>query len=104
MATEKESLAKGGDGRDLSAARTETGGIPAFGRLAFEAFRNGSFLGRHELSFSMRGGNFVVEISVDYAVKFGPLTFFKYKLRGQEIMVWRRFRFGSDANGRQWSQ
>lgn len=102
MAVEKESLAQGGDGRDLSAARTQTGGVPASGRLAFEAFRNGSFLGRHELSFCMHGSNLVVGVAVDYTVKFGPLTFFKYKLRGQEIWsgdVFVSARMQTDDNG-----
>ena len=85
MALEKESSPTGGDAREHLVAPSWGGGVPASGRLGFEAFRNGSFLGRHELSFCMRGSNLVVAVAVDYAVKFGPLTFFKYKLRGQEI-------------------
>ncbi len=59
-------------------------GLPASRRLAFSAFRNSNPLGRHEISFSERDGELLVDISVEYAVKFGPVTFFRYKLRGRE--------------------
>jgi len=59
-------------------------GIPASGRLAFLAWRGSSQLGEHRLTFSTRDGVLTVEIAVDYAVKLGFITVFRYALRGRE--------------------
>jgi len=78
-------------------------GVPPSRRLAFSAFRNGAPLGRHEIAFSVRDRDLVVDISVDYAVKFGPITFFRYKLRGREIWsngVLASARVQTDNNGK----
>lgn len=77
--------------------------IPAFGRLEFSVLRNGNSLGRREVAFSDRNGYLVVDISVDYTVKFGPLTFFRYKLRGRETWskgVLASARAQTDNNGK----
>ncbi|MGO4685479.1 DUF6134 family protein [Hyphomicrobium sp. 2TAF46] len=54
-------------------------------RRAFKAFRNGSHVGHHELSFAARDGSLRVDVAVEFAVKLGPLTMFRYALRGHEI-------------------
>jgi len=85
------------------APASQTTGIPAFRRLEFSVFRNGNPLGRHEVAFSDRNGDLVVDISVDYPVKFGPLTFFRYKLRGRETWskgVLASARAQTDNNGK----
>jgi hypothetical protein len=64
-----------------------TAGIPASRRLELAAFRNGAPLGRHAVAFSEHDGALVVDISIDYTVKFGPITFFRYKLRGHETWI-----------------
>ena len=84
MALEKENVVRGADPQELWGAGAAKKGVPASERLAFEVYRNHSFLGHHELVFSARGGDLIVGVAVDYALKFGPLTFFKYRLRGQE--------------------
>jgi hypothetical protein len=59
-------------------------GRPQSGRLAFKAFRNGNPLGSHVLDFTSNGTALTVSIAVDYAVSFGPVTVFRYKLRAVE--------------------
>ena len=78
----------GGAGSPLTKIRvapaSQATGMPTSRRLEFLVFRNGNPLGRHAISFSDRNGDLLVDISVDYTVKFGPLSFFRYKLRGRE--------------------
>lgn len=62
-------------------------GIPPSGRLLFTALRNGSRLGTHSVSFARGTDALVVEIAVDYAVKLGFVTVFRYTLRGRETWV-----------------
>jgi hypothetical protein len=61
--------------------------VPPGGRLAFRAVRNGSPLGTHVLTFRAEGNALSVAIAVDYQVKFGPITMYRYRLRANEI--WR---------------
>ncbi len=85
------------------APASQATGIPAYRRLEFLAFRNGNPLGRHGITFSERKGDLLVDISVDYAVKFGPLSFFRYKLRGRETWsngVLASARAQTDNNGK----
>ena len=77
-------------------------GVPAAGRLEFLVFRDGKPLGRHEIRFSERNGDLEAEISVDYAVKLGPVSLFRYKLRGREIWSDGRLAIGACANRQQW--
>jgi hypothetical protein len=60
-------------------------GIPASRKLSFRALRNGSTLGTHELTFTGDAASLTVDIAVDYAVKLGFITVFRYRLRGREI-------------------
>lgn len=62
--------------------------VPEGNRLAFRAFRNGSEIGTHVVTFEPKGEDLEVRIAVDLAVKFGPITVYRYSLRGQES--WRR--------------
>ena len=61
--------------------------VPESGRLAFQAFRNGSAIGTHSLVFTRRGAELGVTIAVDYVVKFGPIPVYRYALRATE--TWR---------------
>lgn len=62
-------------------------GIPPSRILAFKAMRNGSELGSHAIRFTASPDELRVEIEIDYAVKLGFITAFRYRLRAQEI--WR---------------
>ena len=61
--------------------------VPASGRLAFTAKRNGDRLGTHALDFNRQGDALTVTVAVDYLVKLGPIPLFRYALRGNES--WR---------------
>jgi len=61
--------------------------IPPSGRLAFRAFRNDSPLGSHVVTFANRGPDLIVTSAIDYLVKLGPITLFRYTLRSNE--TWR---------------
>lgn len=67
-------------------AGAETG-IPASGRLAFVARRNGAVLGSHVLRFARAEGRLTVDIAVDYSVKVGFVRVFRYRLRAREVWV-----------------
>ncbi len=78
-------------------------GIPVTGRLAFTALRNGSKLGEHFVTFTRRNNDLIVDIAIDYAVKLGFITVFRYKLRGQETWtdgVLQTAQADTDANGK----
>ena len=68
-------------------ARRAGAAVPESGRLAFQAFRNGSAIGTHSLAFARRGAELGVTIAVDYVVKFGPIPVYRYALRATE--TWR---------------
>ncbi len=55
--------------------------------LAFRVARNGSDIGRHTVRFATEGGTLIVGIAVDIKVGFGPVTFYRYRLRATE--TWR---------------
>lgn len=59
-------------------------GVPASGTLAFRITRHGSTIGEHHLAFTARPGGLSLAITVDIAVKFGPIPVFHYRLRGTE--------------------
>lgn len=55
--------------------------------LAFRVERGGTPIGTHRLSFTQEGDALIVEIEIELAVTFGPLTLFRYAHRNRE--VWR---------------
>jgi hypothetical protein len=73
----------------LSAAapRLAAAARPSGNLLSFNALRNGSPIGSHQVSFAQQGEQMIVTISVDYLVKFGFIPVFRYSLRGTE--TWR---------------
>ncbi|MCX7383479.1 MAG: DUF6134 family protein [Alphaproteobacteria bacterium] len=75
----------------------------ALPRLDFEARRNGSLLGSHSVAFARTGQDLTVTVAVDYKVTLGPITLYRYALRGSE--AWRgetlmEARFETDDDGR----
>ena len=78
-------------------------GVPASGKLAFAVFRNNAPLGRHALSFRRDGDRLEVEIEVEYVLKLGFLTLYRYALTGREVFVAGRLEaatFRADDNGK----
>jgi len=75
----------------LRARTARAAGEPASGRLGFRVFRKGSEIGTHTLQFHRTGNVLTVNIDVQIAVGFGPITLFRYRLTGVE--VWREDRF-----------
>jgi len=59
-------------------------GIPTSQALAFRAVRNGTRLGTHTVRFVRSDRALNVEIAIDYTVKIGLFTVFRYTLRAQE--------------------
>ena len=76
--------------RTVSAANSPTG-IPPGGRLAFEAFRKGSRIGTHTIDFSRSGDTVTARIDVQFAAGLGPITLYRYTMRGTEQWVGGRF-------------
>lgn len=72
---------------EIGAASAAISGVPASGRLAFTALRNGAVLGSHVLTFRQTGEQLQVDIAVDYTVKFTFVTVFRYTLRATETWV-----------------
>lgn len=62
--------------------------VPSEGGLLFKAFRKGSEIGTHKVGFERSGADLEVSIAVDFAVGIGPITLYRYTLRGTEI--WRQ--------------
>ena len=60
---------------------------PEADRRAFRIVRNGSAIGTHVLTFARSGNGLDIQIAVDIAIGFGPITLFRYTLRGLE--QWR---------------
>ncbi len=58
--------------------------VPAERSLAFNVFRKGSRIGTHSLEFSQAGEALTVRVAVDFAVGLGPITLYRYRLRGTE--------------------
>lgn len=55
-------------------------------RLAFDVFRNGAHVGRHEMAFATDGANRTVTTAVSMKVKLGPVPVFRY--RHQAVERW----------------
>lgn len=58
--------------------------VPASRRLAFRVVRSGSSIGQHVLTFDEEGSRLTVQVAVDLAVGFGPITFYRYRHRATE--------------------
>lgn len=58
--------------------------VPEGNRLAFRVVREDSEIGTHVLTFARSSHGLDIDIAVDLAVGFGPLTLFRYTLRGLE--------------------
>jgi len=61
--------------------------VPEDDRRTFRIVRNGSAIGMHVLTFARAGDGLDIRIAVDIAIGFGPITLFRYTLRGLE--QWR---------------
>jgi hypothetical protein len=72
-------------------AGAETTGVPIGGRLAFAVFRNGSEIGSHTLDFTASGDALTVRITVHFAAGLGPITLYRYDMRGTEHWASGRF-------------
>lgn len=55
-------------------------GVPASGRLFFRVYRDGRVLGTHSVRFNRDGEALTVAVSVDYVVKLGFVTAFRYRM------------------------
>lgn len=76
----------------LAAATPYLGAAPQ-DALAFRILRNGSEIGSHALDFTAQNDGFDVRIAVDIKVGLGPITLYRYRLRGVE-----RWRNGAVAS------
>jgi len=56
-------------------------------RFDFEVFRNGSPIGRHVATVTDLPGETRVQVEIDLAVSFGPITLYRYRHRANE--QWR---------------
>lgn len=72
----------------LGWTQTAWAAVPDSRNLTFNVFRKGSPIGAHSVTFEPAGEALTVRIAVDFAVKFGPVTLYRYKLRGTE--EWQR--------------
>jgi hypothetical protein len=61
--------------------------IPNGNKLEFQVLREDSVIGSHMLTFDRAADGLIVHIAVDLAVKFGPITLYRYKHRATE--TWR---------------
>lgn len=52
--------------------------------LSFTVLRNGSEIGTHTVGFKRDGELLVVQSAADFAVRFGPITFYRYHYRATE--------------------
>ena len=59
-------------------------GVPRAGALRFRLLREGAAIGTHALVFHPAPGGFAIAITVEIAVRFGPLVLYRYRLRGLE--------------------
>lgn len=68
-------------------ARFSAGAIPESGVTRFAVNRNGNPLGSHVLTFRPDGDDLHVRVEIDFRVGIGPISFFRYQHRNDEI--WR---------------
>ena len=66
---------------------------PPGGVLDFEVRRMGQLLGHHRMVFTRQADGLVAETQVDFMVKLGPLSLFRYSHRARE--TWSEGRFQS---------
>lgn len=53
--------------------------------LGFTVYRNGSEIGRHQLSFSRRGELLQVDVEIQFDVTFGFIPLYRYRHRNREL-------------------
>jgi hypothetical protein len=71
-------------GAGIVLAATGADCVPPDGRLVFRVARNDRDIGSHVLDFSVSGDIVETRIDVRLAVKFGPITLFRYHHSGIE--------------------
>lgn len=78
-------------------------GVPASERLFFRVYRDGRVLGAHSVRFAREGAVLRVSISIDYVVKLGFVTAFRYRMNLNETWeagVLMAAKAEADNNGR----
>ena len=65
--------------------------VPSGGVLDFEVHRKGQVLGHHRMTFERRGKTLTAQAQVDFVVKLGPLSLFRYSHQAQEVWIDGRF-------------
>ncbi len=58
---------------------------PPGNRLSFKVIREGKDIGTHRVAFTRNGDVWTIETAIDLAVTFGPVTFYRYRHRAEEI-------------------
>ena len=59
--------------------------VPDAGHLTFKVTRNGDEIGSHAIAFTQSGDTLTVQVDVALAVKFGPITVYRYTHRDVEV-------------------
>jgi hypothetical protein len=60
-------------------------GIPDDDAISFTVWRKGSQIGTHQVRFERQGDRLSVRTAADFAVGFGPITFYRYHYRVTEV-------------------
>jgi len=87
----RRTLLAAGMALTAGAATAADDGVPAGGRLAFRVLRKGGEIGSHVLDFTRTDDMVEVRFDVRMAVKFGPITLFRYRHTGIERSQAGRF-------------
>ncbi len=66
-------------------------GMPPGSRIAFEAFREGKRIGTHTIDFTQGEDAVTAHINIEFAAGLGPITLYRYTMRGIEQWVGGRF-------------
>ncbi|MDE2517243.1 MAG: hypothetical protein KGL12_14545 [Rhodospirillales bacterium] len=85
------------------AAAATMPGVPQTGVLAFKVLRGASPIGTQRLTFTANGAALSVRVAADFVVRFGPIVFFRYRLRVAEEWeggVLQRVRATADNDGK----
>ena len=87
-AINRRNFIAGASGLGFGWAQTGWAAVPDSRNLTFDVFRKGSAIGTHSVVFEPAGEALTVRIAVDLAGKLGPITLYRYNLRG--IEQWQR--------------